>query len=335
VVRVGARREGHPVIWVEILGRHGDVLSRHRCDGVETRIGRAYDNDVVLDDPTVAPHHLRVWRGDDGQLVAEDAGSANGVYVDAAGPLQRIAVDGDRPLRIGRTLVRIREASHAVAPEHRAVPVVRTWGRALALAVAVIVLETSLAWLGETTERKVSHYVLPLGILAFLTLAWTAAWAILTRIFAGHARFERHLVIALSALLVFSLVDEFVDAAAFAFSARVLADYAYVGAWLLLAALCYFHLREIAPVRLRLKAAVVFGLGFTAVAAQTLAQSELRPWNARQTYLHDLKPPFMRAVTPEDAPAFFDEAGRLKAKLDRARKEESVTGGMPGLDDED
>jgi hypothetical protein len=323
------------MIWVEILGRHGDVLARHRCDGVETRIGRAYDNDVVLDDPTVAPHHLRVWRGDDGRLLAADAGSANGVYVDGGARVERTAVDGDRPLRIGRTLVRIRETDHAVAPERRAVPVVHTWRRALALAVAVIALETFLAWLGETTERKVAHYVLPLGILAFLTLAWTAAWAILTRIFAGHARFERHLVIALSALLVFSVVDEFVDAAAFAFSARVLADYAYAGAWLLLAALCFFHLREIAPVRLRFKAAVVFGLGLAAVAAQTLAQSELRPWNARQTYLHDLKPPFMRAVSPQSATAFFDEAERLKGKLDRARKDEPVTGAMPGLDEED
>jgi hypothetical protein len=323
------------MIWIEILGRHGDVLARHRSDAAETRIGRAYDNDVVLDDPTVAPHHLRVWRGEDGRLVAEDLGTANGLYVDDTGPVPRAAVDGDRPLRIGRTLLRIREASHAVAPEREAVPAGQAWGGALLLAVALIALETFLAWLGETTERKAAHYVLPLGILVFLTLVWTSAWAILNRIFAGHARFERHLVIALSALLAFSLLDEFVDAAAFAFSSRVLADYAYVGAWLLLAALCFFHLREIAPVRLRLKAAVVFGLGLSAVAAQTLAQSELRPWNARQTYLRDLKPPFMRIVAPEDGAAFFGEAERLKATLDRARKDEPAAGGVPGFDEED
>ncbi len=233
-----------PVIWVEILGRHGEVVARHRCDGVETRIGRGYDNDVVLDDPTVAPHHLRVFRGDDGQLVAEDAGSANGRLRGRRGAhAARVVVDGDRPLRIGRTLVRIREADHAVAPERRAVPVVASWPRALALAVAVIALETFLAWLGETTERKVSRYVLPLGaMLAFLTLAWTAAWAILTRIFAGHARFERHLVIALSALLVFSLVRRVRRQG----RVRVLVARArrlcVRRRWMLLATLCYFHL---------------------------------------------------------------------------------------------
>ena len=323
------------MIWVEILGKHGDVVARHRCEGAETRIGRAYDNDVVVDDPTVAPRHLRVFRGDDSRLVAEDLGSANGLYEGDRGPQTRVVVDGDRPLRIGRTLVRIREASHAVAPERRAVPVAHAWPRALALAAALIALETFLAWLGETTERKAARYVLPLGILVFLTLAWTSAWAILTRIFAGQSHFERHLVIALTALLAFSLFDEFVDAAAFAFSSRVLADYAYVGVWMMLAGLCYFHLREIAPVRLRLKAAVVFGLGAAAVAAQTLAQSELRPWNARQTYLRDLQPPFMRVVAPQDGAAFFGAAERLKAKLDRARKDEPAAGGLPGLDDED
>ena len=87
--------------------------------------------------------------------------------------------------------------------------------------------------------------------------------------------------------------------------------------------------------RLRLKAAVVFGLGAAAVAAQTLAQSELRPWNARQTYLRDLQPPFMRVVAPQDGAAFFGAAERLKAKLDRARKDEPAAGGLPGLDDED
>jgi len=43
----------------------------------------------------------------------------------------------------------------------------------------------------------------------------------------------------------------------------------------------------------------------------------------------------MRVVAPEDGAAFFAEAGRLKSTLDRARKDEPVTGGMPGVDDED
>ena len=323
------------MIWVEILGRHREVVARYRGDGAEVRIGRGYDNDVVIDDPYVAPHHLRVYRGEDGKVVAEDVGSAGGLYTDDARRQARVVVDGDRPLRIGRTQLRIRDASHAVAPERVAAPAARVWPRAIGLAVAVIALEMLSLWLGETVEPKISRYVLAPALLVVLTLGWTSMWAVMNRIFAGHAHFERHLVITLAALLVFSVFEELVDIGAFALSWRLLADYSYVGAWALFATLCFFHLREIGPTRLKLKAGIVFALGAAVVAAQALAQSELRPWMSRQSYLRDLKPPFMRIVTPQDDEAFFADAGQLKAKLDRARKEESPAGGVPGLDADD
>ena len=39
------------VMWVEVLSRHGDVAARERIEGPEARVGRAFDNDVVIDDP--------------------------------------------------------------------------------------------------------------------------------------------------------------------------------------------------------------------------------------------------------------------------------------------
>jgi pSer/pThr/pTyr-binding forkhead associated (FHA) protein len=48
-----------------------------RADGV-IRIGREADNDVVLDVPVVSGHHARIVRGEGGDLVIEDLGSANG-----------------------------------------------------------------------------------------------------------------------------------------------------------------------------------------------------------------------------------------------------------------
>ena len=70
------------MMWIEVLGRDGEVLARERIEGDEARIGRAFDNDVVVNDPHVAPHHLRVHRGEDGVLVAEDLGNLNGLYAE-------------------------------------------------------------------------------------------------------------------------------------------------------------------------------------------------------------------------------------------------------------
>ena len=89
------------MIWVEILSRHRDVAARFRVAGPDVHIGRGYDNDVIVDDPYVAARHVRVFRDDDGRLVAEDLGSANGMFLDRAKSRdQRIVIEGERPIRI-------------------------------------------------------------------------------------------------------------------------------------------------------------------------------------------------------------------------------------------
>ncbi len=99
--------------------------------------------------------------------------------------------------------------------------------------------------------------------------------------------------------------------------------------------LCFMHLREVGPTRLPQKAGVVAGLALAAIAAQTLAQSDMRTWMSRQSYLRDLKPPMLRIAPAQDDAAFFADAVRLKAGLDRARKDEPPAGGPPGMDADD
>src|SRR5204863_8958613 len=81
------------LMWVEVLARDGEVLSRSRIDATEARIGRAFDNDIVVNDPHVAPHHVRLLRDEDGALVAEDLGTINGLYAEHGAQRQsRIAL---------------------------------------------------------------------------------------------------------------------------------------------------------------------------------------------------------------------------------------------------
>jgi hypothetical protein len=179
------------VVWVEVLSRHREVVTRHRCVGSELRVGRAYDNDVVIDDPHTAPHHLSIRRGDDGRFVAEDLGSANGLYLDRGRRrVERVVLDGEMLLRIGHTFVRIRQADHAVAPErvvpHRA----HHWALMLGLGLGIVAIEATSLWLNETSEPMPSRYLRPLLAVAAIALLWAGGWAVLARIFAGQARFE-------------------------------------------------------------------------------------------------------------------------------------------------
>lgn len=309
------------MIWVEVLSRHHDVLARYRCDE-EARIGRAYDNDVVLDDPFVAPHHVRIARDGAGTLVAEDLGSVNGLYTaDADERAARIALDGQRVLRVGRTLLRVRASEFAVAPERAAGPVVRTWPLVAALSLAVIVLSALTLWLNETRETQPSRYLLPILGVAVLVLVWTTGWTVLSRVFTGVAHFDRHLLIALCGLLAFFLFGELTDYGSFAFSSRGLADYAYVGNWILFAALCFVHLRAMGPRRVPLKAGSVAAVAAIAIAAQSLSRSDESSLIGQQSYLQGLKPPIFRLKPAQPLDGFLGDTARLKDDLDRARLE--------------
>jgi hypothetical protein len=312
------------MIWIEILSRHRDVAARFRIAGPEARIGRGYDNDVIIDDPYVAAQHLRVFRDESGQLVAEDMGSANGVFLDGGNSRHaRIIVDGQKPIRIGQTCLRVRDTGHAVErervaqPERQILPVVL----AVALGVLVLAVDALKIWLMQTTEPRASAYLTPLLVVAGTVLAWAGLWALLSRIFSGRSHFLRNLLIALTGLFIFSLYDQAARFAAFAWTWPVANTYQYVAVWSILAAVCFLHLRETGPGRLLLKGAVVTTLLATAIALQTLQQSEAFSDSGRQTTTHLLMPPAFRLAPLRDESAFFADIGRLRAKLDGDRSE--------------
>jgi hypothetical protein len=310
------------MIWVEILSRHRDVTARFRSNGPEVRIGRGYDNDVIVDDPYVAARHLRVFRDEAGQLVAEDTGSVNGTFVDGGrSRLTRIIVDGTKTIRIGQTYLRIREIGHAVEPERVARPdrgmLPMLGGAALgAVTLGIYMLKV---WLTQTGEPRVSTYLTPSLTIIATVLAWAGLWALLSRIFSGQSRFLRNLLIVLAGAFALSLYNELAQILAFAWTWPAASSYQYVVIWSILAVMCFFHLREVGPARLWLKGAIVTTVLVTVIGAQTLQQSEAFSDSGRQNTTRLLMPPSFRAVPLRDENALFGGIADLKAKLDRDR----------------
>jgi hypothetical protein len=69
------------VIVVEVLDRRGRVRERVRLDRLPAFVGRAYMNDVVLEDRFVSPRHCAIREAESGEMVLEDLESLNGVKV--------------------------------------------------------------------------------------------------------------------------------------------------------------------------------------------------------------------------------------------------------------
>jgi hypothetical protein len=311
------------MIWVEILSRHRDVTARVRVAGDEAHVGRGYDNDVIIDDPYVAARHVRIFRDGAGRLVAEDAGSKNGMFLDRSSTRQaRIVVDPERTIRIGHTHVRIRETAYAVPVERFTRARTQTWPAlaAAALVVSVPGLEALHAWLLQTSEIKVSAFFSSLVFIPALALVWISFWTILSRVFSGQGRFLQHVLIGLSAFLLIGLSRELAQIAAFAVTWPAATTYLYVAESGIVALACFFHLRETGRSRLVLKGAAVAALLALAIAVQTVLQSETVSDGGQQNIVRRLMPPVLRLAPVRDESDFFAEVERLKTGLDKDRQ---------------
>lgn len=83
-------------------------------------IGSAPTCHVVIDDPDVAPLHLRVSVAPDGVILVENLGPAADLDGTPATQQAALPIAEGRPIRIGGTIVKLRSQQHAVVSTGRA-----------------------------------------------------------------------------------------------------------------------------------------------------------------------------------------------------------------------
>jgi hypothetical protein len=321
-------------MWIEVLARDGDVATRNRIDTAEASVGRAFDNDVVVNDPHVAPHHIKVSRGEDGELVAEDLGTLNGLYAEhGAQRVARLSLRSAPGFRIGRTILRVHDGAHAVAAEKLLTPPKAHLRWDMVLGAGLLALILLLNWLNLTTEPNANAILLPIIGLATVVAVWAGLWAVLSRVFYGQAQFALNLRIAITACIAIVLWDLVAETLAFAFAWRALAEYASLGAWVILAATCYAHLAAIGPRHMKVALGLVFALISAGTAMHVVSKEETREQVGQRATLGALRPPAFRMLTPSSADDFFRDTDATRASVDQARTKEPPSGsGMPEMD---
>jgi hypothetical protein len=308
------------MIWVEILSRQRDVVTRHRIAGDTLTIGRGYGNDVVIDDPHVASDHLRIGRDADGVLVADDLGSVNGLYVDGKpGRVAHVMLDGDAPIRIGQTLLRIRDETYAV-PAERPILVRRARWPLLVLLIAIILgIEVIGAWRGDIREFKAATYIQPLLTVIGIVGVWVAVWTLVCRVVSRAARFETNLLIGLCAMLTVSVANEFLDFGAFAFSMPDLVEARFAIGFIVMGAAAFIHMRVIGPTRLRWKLAGAVVLPALVVGYHSVIDADLQRTADPASYVRLLFPPAVRLTPLKTEDQFLQDLGAMKSRIDKAR----------------
>jgi hypothetical protein len=319
------------VILVEVLDRRGELLRRERLGELPYRIGRAFDNHLVLDDPYVCPFHAAVERAEDGGLVLRDLGSLNGLLrLPGRAREPRLEVAPDLSVQLGRSVLRFRDARLPVpeALRLRRRPAWLEWalthGAAgvlwAALLVGVLLLDVLRSSTGEIDWVEQATTA---GGTVLVAALWAGGWALVGRLLGQHARFVAHFAIAVVVLLAGIVQQRLFELGQFLFEpidpVRIADD---VGDGVLLAAAVFAHLSVLRAVRVARRAAVAGALGLALLALELGMQySEPTDWVAVLPYWSRLEPVPPDLLPVEPADAFFAEAKGLEAELLALREE--------------
>jgi hypothetical protein len=319
------------VIFVEILDRRGELLRRERLAEIPYRIGRGYDNHLVLDDPYVCPSHAVVERTEDGGLALRDLDSLNGVE-----RLPKRERGASFPLapglevKLGRSVLRFRDASHGTLAtlRLRRRPAWLEWslthgGAGLlwaAALVGVLMLDglrsstVKIDWVAQATTT---------GGVVLMAALWAGAWALVGRLLGQRARFVTHFAIAVASVLAGLLQQRLFELGQFLFEPIApvrIAD--AVGDGLVLGVAVYAHLTVLLVGRVAQRALAAAALGLAMLALQLGNQySESTDWVAVLPYWSRLEPVPIGLLPVEPADAFFAEAKQLEGELMELREQ--------------
>lgn len=313
-------------MFVEIIGRRGTVESIVRVDSLPVTVGRAYTNDVILGDKFVCPDHFRVILDENGDLVAEDLGSVNGIY--EGRKLRRsswIKLGPDTLVRAGHTTLRFRWRDHEVPPaaaeSSGARKLLRPFSNsAAALGVFLLGIAVLLGdwFFGSYSGFEFSDMLENVSLMVVVFALWAGFWAFVNRIVSHSFRFLQHL--ALTSAVVIAMIVIYVVFEYFTFLLSPVGSFAIVevaGYAVLFAVLLFGHFSIITPsyVVKRVVASVLITAGIfgTFGLEGYLEESD---FSTKMDYSRTLKPvdkKWLRKVASEE---FFSGLVDLKKEID-------------------
>jgi hypothetical protein len=311
-------REGHPARLVDV---HAWPVT----------LGRALDNDIVLDDPHVAAHHAVLEQpaepdlAGDGRIALRVLATRNGVRLGGRPVTDTVPLAlpaGGALLQLGMTQVRLRLPGEVLAPErlltgHAGGTLTRT----LLQGAALMALLCAQHAVNLDPGADFSAWLSTLFGLPLAVMAWCGIWALLSKLFQHRFDFNGHLRIALPWLLGFGLLEALWPLLAAALNApamwKLTPALEAVGGALLVHA----HLRHMLPTRPRAVSAAVAGLlllgGGISVAGSLRANDS--PFST--PYMSTLPLPALRLAGTVPAATLVQDMALLAARLaQRAKK---------------
>ena len=217
-------------VIVEVLNKQHKVIERHKFAQRIVQLGRAYDNDVILHDRHVCPHHAKLWQDEQGDWQLQDLASLNGSFLQPAQPLSQPAtLQSGQLCWLGEQALRIFDDQHQVAPAQpfnqleQRLEQYGHWHVLITLLLVLLCEELSKIWLSAPSQEsgQWTRNLLNLPLMVLALAFWPAALALWSKLNQHEARFLPQLGLTYAGLaalalwqLLMSIVNFSLDGAA-------------------------------------------------------------------------------------------------------------------------
>lgn len=307
---------------IEFASRTGEFQFRQALKGLPATVGRALNNDFIVDDPHVAAGHLRLEALPDAPdtLLITDLGSRNGLFKNGKRVAQAYLGRGES-VHFGHTTLRLRHVNEQVPPERIDMFASRIFSLPVALLLFALSIITTLADIPFSHMDELSAAQWLGGVLGFggLIAAWAGTWSVLGRIFAGRSQFVAHLAITGWAYLCIAWGSILLAVAGFAFSWPPLAhaDKLLIGIVSIWALHRHLSLTQLRWPRLNLALAIVLTAIPTVFVALNNWKNEHRLLDIDT--LDSLYDPALRISGDQSLDQFMNQMPALRARADAQR----------------
>ncbi len=279
------------------------------------RIGRAFDNDLILNDPTISPHHAEITVDEQGQLWLTDLDSLNGSYKDRSKVTGKVALQSGSELTLGKTTIHLFTPDHPVESAIQIQPasIITNWlANPMILAGSVILVALLYGieqWLNMFQEFKWQDIINIELIIFGSALSIGIFWSIVGRIFKHEANFNSQMKVILVFIIIQFLFMKIIDVMLFnslnsTFAMVMMLSFEFV----LVAGLLWFNLQlatnQTFEQRLRTSVVVSAALIALSIYSEVINQSE---FSDSPEYVKLLHPPALRLTDGVDEEQFVSD----------------------------